>query len=337
MLDGSLTLTMYLNATGATCSPLLAGKTNKRMSLCLARSSPPEDLRLSSISTSTTDESLNILESRKSSGRKRSPRSNTLLSPGKTVGIIGGASVFSTLVFLEKIVWWSSRDGEEAIPFVVCNDPQLSRELASLSTLRRDSNSISDLNPIGIIENLRGKRSFLKKAGAGCIVMPCHLLHVWHKEVAQGCKLPFLHAGECLSWELKRANLKPLEAGSNVRVGILGTDSILMARTYQENLERQGFEAVLPDKATMEHLVIPAIEALQRKDIEGARNLLRIAIQDLLIRAVKVVILASDEMQGILPRDDPLLKKCIDPMDSLVRSTIEWAKRKEKFHEETGT
>lgn len=82
---------------------------------------------------------------------------------------------------------------------------------------------------------------------------------------------------------------------------------------------------MLPDKATMEHTVIPAIEAINRKDIEGARNLLRIALQVLLVRAVNSVILASDDMRDLLPQDDPLLKKCIDPMDALVRSTIKWA------------
>lgn len=82
---------------------------------------------------------------------------------------------------------------------------------------------------------------------------------------------------------------------------------------------------VLPDKATMEHTVIPAIEALNRKDIEGARNLLRIALQVLLVRAVNSVILASDDIKDILPLDDPLLRRCIDPMDALARSTINWA------------
>jgi hypothetical protein len=88
----------------------------------------------------------------------------------------------------------------------------------------------------------------------------------------------------------------------------------------------QGFEVILPDRATMEHTVIPAIEALSRKDMEGACNLLRIALQVLLVRAVNFVILASDEMRDVLPHDDPLLKKCIDPMDALARSTIKWVR-----------
>lgn len=86
----------------------------------------------------------------------------------------------------------------------------------------------------------------------------------------------------------------------------------------------QGFEVVLPDKATMEHTVNPAIEAISRKDMEGARNLLRIALQVLLVRAVNSVILASDDMRDLLPREDPLLKKCIDPMDALAWTTFKW-------------
>ncbi|KAJ9692602.1 hypothetical protein PVL29_011593 [Vitis rotundifolia] len=91
-----------------------------------------------------------------------------------------------------------------------------------------------------------------------------------------------------------------------------------------------GFEVVVPDKATMEHTVIPVIESLNRKDREGARNLLRIPLQVLLVRAVNTVILASDDMRDLLPREDPLLKKCIDPMDALARSTINWTRSVEK-------
>ena len=93
----------------------------------------------------------------------------------------------------------------------------------------------------------------------------------------------------------------------------------------------QGFEVVYPDKATMEHVVIPAIEAVKRRDIKGARNLLKIAVQILLVRAVNTVLLTADEMQGVIPHDDPLLLRCTDPMDALARSTIRWAKSKQNM------
>ncbi|XP_050884406.1 uncharacterized protein LOC127087551 isoform X2 [Lathyrus oleraceus] len=126
--------------------------------------------------------------------------------------------------------------------------------------------------------------------------------------------------------ELKEAKLKPLEAGSPLRIGVLATNATLAAGFYKEKLQNEGFEVILPDRATMEHTVIPATEALSRKDMEGACNLLRIALQVLLVRAVNFVILASDEMRDVLPHDDPLLKKCIDPMEVLARSTIKWVR-----------
>ncbi|MCL7031184.1 hypothetical protein MKW94_018651 [Papaver nudicaule] len=255
--------------------------------------------------------------------RKDSP----LLSQMNTVGIIGGVSATSTLDFAEKLVEWSSQEGEENLPFIICSDPELRKQLSSCggSFHVNTRNACLDLDFAPVLQNLRSKTAFLEQSGARCIVMPCHVSHIWHSEVSEGCSVPFLHMGDCVAEELKEANLKPLEAGSNVRIGVLATDTTLTARYYQEKLQNEGFEVVLPDKAAMEHTVVPAIEALNRKDIEGARNLLRVAIQVLLVRAVNVVVLASDEMRCLLPPDDPLLKKCIHPVDALARSTIKWA------------
>ena len=68
--------------------------------------------------------------------------------------------------------------------------------------------------------------------------------------------------------------------------------------------------------------MLPAVSAFRKGDMEGARNLLQVSIQLLLVRAANTIILASDDFAGILPDDDPLLKKCIDPMDALVRETV---------------
>ncbi|GFY99780.1 aspartate-glutamate racemase family [Actinidia rufa] len=262
--------------------------------------------------------------------------SNPLLSQANTVGIIGGVSVFSTLIFLEKLVWRSSRDGNECVPFVVCSDPGMSRELPFCSSYPPVNGNHSQFisNSGIVVENLRRKREFLEKSGARCIVMPCHISHAWLFEVSDGCSVPFLDMGDCVARELKEAKMKPLEAGSDVRIGVLASDATLVAGFYQEKLRSQGFEVVLPDKATLEHTVVPAIEALNRKDMEGARNLLRIAIHVLLVRAVNCVVLASDEFHSLLPRQDPLHKKCIDPIDALVRFTIKWSQSTEKVHKQ---
>ncbi|KAH7652157.1 Asp/Glu/hydantoin racemase protein [Dioscorea alata] len=253
--------------------------------------------------------------------------------PNTTVGVIAGLSPLSTLGFLEKLVRWSSADegggggGGMSPPFIVSNDP------VRLSTYDRDRLNINPkngrhgrLDPGPVVEKLRQQRLFLERSGARCIVMPCHISHSWFNDIAYGCSVPFLHAAHSVATELKASNMRPVQAGTNVCIGILGTQTIIDSGFYQSSLNSQGFEVMVPDKATMEHTVIPAMEAYHRKDIEGARNLLRIALQLLLVRAVNTVILASDHLCGLLPHHDPLCHKCIDPMDALVRSTIQWAR-----------
>ncbi|KAI3759645.1 hypothetical protein L6452_07615 [Arctium lappa] len=251
----------------------------------------------------------------------RNPITGSLLCQPNVVGIIGGVSADATLNFVKKLVNWSNEDKEDGngLPFVLCSDPVLNKSL-----LRHDHSS-QENDHTQIVENLRCKRVFLERSGARCIVMPCHISHSWYDQVSDGCSVPVLHMGECVAKELKEAKLKPLEAGSPLRIGVLVTDATLKARFYQDKLQKEGFEVVMPDKATMEHTIIPSIEAIRRKDIEGAQNLLRIALQMLLVRAVNTIVLALDDMRELLPRDDPLLKKCVNPLDSLARSTIKLA------------
>uniref|UniRef100_A0A0D6QVC0 Aspartate racemase n=1 Tax=Araucaria cunninghamii TaxID=56994 RepID=A0A0D6QVC0_ARACU len=273
-----------------------------------------------------TDESEKSLDFSGCSARMVAGSKRVFRQPN-TVGILGGASVRSTADFVNKLVEWSWTEAEESLPLLLCSDPQLKKELSQSSALvgieLQKRKSPDRANPA--VAALREKIAFLESSGACCIVMPCHVSHVWYEELSQVCSVPFLHMGECVAQELKDANLKPIETGSNVKIGLLGTEATMRAGFYQEKLSNQGFEVVLPDKATMEHVVLPSLEAMHMKDIEGARILLRIALQVLLVRAVSVVVLASYDMRSLLTPDDPLLKKCLDPIDTLARATVKWS------------
>lgn len=160
----------------------------------------------------------------------------SLISQPNTIGCIGGVSVTSTLIFLEKLASWTSRDGKRiCLPIVVCSHPALSKEIQ----FQREEAQVQ-LNSDQVIENLRHKREFLERSGARCLVMPCHVSHAWYSEVSENCSLPFLHVGECVAVELKKAKLKPLHAASDVRIGVLTTnDAILVASYYKEKLQSQ--------------------------------------------------------------------------------------------------
>lgn len=166
---------------------------------------------------------------------------DSLLRQTKTVGIIGGVSTDSTLKFVRKLVDWSSKDGKSSLPFVLCSDPALNKEL-----LLYDENSYPSLyhrtestpvDPKQIVENLRNKRRSLERCGAKLILMPCHIAHTWYEEVCEGSSVPLLHMGECIAKELEEAKMKPLEAGNPLRVGVMATSATLSAGFYQERLQ----------------------------------------------------------------------------------------------------
>lgn len=149
--------------------------------------------------------------------------------PNNTVGIIGGVSTGCTLHFLQKLVDLSSQDGGDAIPFILCNDPVF--DINNLPDSRNQSKLI--------VEKLKERRIFLEKCGACCIVVPCHSLQEWHEEIGTDSSVPFLHISDYVTKELKEASLKPIEAGSNVRIGLLSSDRNLSTRCYQDKLQNE--------------------------------------------------------------------------------------------------
>lgn len=200
----------------------------RSQSSCFAYSARPSPIVLKIDSAIDPSKPKNLDAS--SSASRSGPYSATF-HPSGTAGVMGASST-SSLRFLEKFVRWSTRDGEEAPPFVVCHDPLVKKELLSSGTQLTSYCNIA-------LGKLRQKRLFLEQSGASCIVMPCQFLHAWHDEISQGCSVPFLHVGDCAVKELKAANLKPVEYGSNVRVGILATDNTLATNCYLDKLESQ--------------------------------------------------------------------------------------------------
>lgn len=238
------------------------------------------------------------------------------------VGVLGGASPRATLDFMRKVMdATSAQTDTDHIPMLVCSTPRPATCRTSNGRLEGAADSLS----MQSIQSLLEERRFLEQAGAGCIVMPCHVAHLWFEEISTGCSVPFLHLADALVEELIAENLQPLEAGGRPKVGLLAAEQTLRAEFYQRRLRQAGFEVVLPDKATMEHAVIPGVEALQRQDMEGAQNLLRIAAQVLLVNAVNRVVLACHDMSSAFAPKDPTLSRCIDPMETLARQTVRWA------------
>lgn len=219
---------------------------NANRALRKTRLNPPLAITPSSVVTQTdsSDSFSNTIKNSCSiTASEKRDSVGSLLSQANTVGIIGGVSADATLKFLRKLVQWSSEDGQSNIPFVLCSDPELNKELLSFERSSypslRSRNEKLEFNDTLIVENLLSKRKFLENSGAHCIVMPCHICYSWHDEISKGSSIPFLHVGDCVARELKDAKLKPLEAGSPLRIGLLATNVTLVSGFYQERLQKE--------------------------------------------------------------------------------------------------
>ncbi|KAI5402815.1 hypothetical protein KIW84_050423 [Lathyrus oleraceus] len=123
--------------------------------------------------------------------------SGIMVSQQNTIGVIGGVPVLSYRVFSEKLACWSSRNGRQCPPYVVCSDPVLNNEFllhGSFPSTRNGTDHIK-LNQGLMVQNLQHKRNILNQSGARGLALPCHLSHARHSEISQDSSLPFL---QCL-------------------------------------------------------------------------------------------------------------------------------------------
>lgn len=248
MLDVILTMSFQtLNYPSHTFGFVNTPKILSKARSPLAQAIPPSTVILNADGSGKFPDDKKHYGSNLTSGTAES--ASPWVSQENVVGIIGGVSVDVTLKFLRKLVELSSQNdgGGDSLPFVLCSDPLLSKELLFYEKShfqlgsRSKAESLKLLDSSPIVHNIRNKRVFLENSGARCIVMPCHISHSWYEELSKDCSIPFLHMGECVARELKEAKLKPLEAGSPLRIGLLATNATVAAGFYQEKLQNQVF------------------------------------------------------------------------------------------------
>ncbi|MFC5300259.1 aspartate/glutamate racemase family protein [Azospira restricta] len=227
----------------------------------------------------------------------------------KIVGILGGMGPLATADFLRKLVERTpaARD-QEHVPVVVYSVPQLPDR----------SEAILHHGPSPLAGLLQGA-AVLRRAGAGCIAIPCNTAHFWADELAARSALPVLHIADAVVAELAAS------AAAGAAIGILGTAGTLAAGIYQQRLERQGYRVVLPDADDLDHLLMPGIRAVKGGDLATGGRLLAAAGTALQARGAAQLVLACTEIPLALAAvAAPGLPRCVDATACLAAACIDW-------------
>ena len=225
------------------------------------------------------------------------------------IGVLGGMGPLATVDFFSKVLAATPAKGDaDHVPLLIQSDPRIAPRPAAILSGGRSP----------LAELLAG-RDRLIAAGATALAMPCNTAHFWYADLLQGCSVPFLSIVNASISELA-----PL-ANAGAPIGIIATRATLAARIFDAPLAQAGYTAVLPDDALLDTLVLPGIERVKAGDALGGGQLIEQAVQAVLKRGARAVILACTETPLALDAlQSPLRAQCVDSTAALARSCVAW-------------
>jgi aspartate racemase len=229
----------------------------------------------------------------------------------KVLGVLGGMGPLASAQFMLRLTLLTpaSRD-QDHIPAVLWSDPRIPDRGAAM----RDGGE----DPLPWL--LRGIEG-LKTAGCGAIVIPCNTAHVWYDRMAPEAGVPMPHIVDAAAADLTRLGLRP------GRIGVMGTETTLHTRLYQQRLSRLGWECIEPTDDQMTRRVTPAIALVKGNQVAEAYEPLAEVANSLADRGATAVVLGCTEIPlGIQAGPASHLKApVVDTIDALARAAIAWA------------
>jgi aspartate racemase len=225
----------------------------------------------------------------------------------KILGVLGGMGPLASAHFMTRLTLLTPAErDQDHIPTVLWSDPRVPP---------RTRGATNDPLP-WLQRGLRGLRS----AGCEAIAIPCNTAHCWADDlVAEG--LPILHIVDAAAADLRTA----CPTG---RIGVMGTATTLAMRLYQDRLEAQGWECIVPTDAEMVGYVMPAAAAVKANRIDEAYAPLAEIVKSLADRGAGAVVLGCTEIPlGIQAGPwQSLGVPLVDTIEALARASIAWAR-----------
>lgn len=222
------------------------------------------------------------------------------------LGVLGGMGPLATVDFLRKLVAATpAATDQEHVPTLVYSACQTPDRTAAI--LGKGASPLDEL--------LAGVR-LLERAGAGCIVMPCNTAHHWHAELAAATTVPIPHIVDVACDGIDG------DCAKGTTVGVLATQGTLRSGVYQQRIAARGHICIVPEPTEQEEFVTQAIAMVKGSDIDGARRLLRCAVDRLKRRGADRIILGCTEIPVAMQatEDDRL----VDATDALARHCVDW-------------
>ena len=223
----------------------------------------------------------------------------------KRLGILGGMGPAASAEFVVRLIAQTpaTRD-QEHIPFVLWNNPQIPDRSTSMR------NGTNEPLPL-LIEGV----AMLRAMSCDLIVIPCNSAHYCYDELIK-YGIPIIHIVDSVASELRNLNVV------NQTIGVMGTQGTIEFGIYQNRLNRQGWNCIVPTQHEMDTYVQPAIDLIKAGKIKESQPLLINVIQNLIDRGATAVVLGCTELPLAIRITSENSVPIINSIDSLVSAAL---------------
>lgn len=207
----------------------------------------------------------------------------------KTIGLIGGMSWESTLVYYKLINEYvkAEKGGIHSAKCIID-----SVDFSEIEALQR-SNNWEKLNEIMVVSAQK-----LEQAGANLIVLCTNTMHLCSQQIVANISIPFLHIAQVTGQEIGKYNLS--------KVGLLGTKFTMEQDFYKNILKNQfAIETIIPeldDRNTVHQIIYN--ELTQGVFKPSSKKIYLKIINSLIDKGAQGIILGCTEIPLLISQKD---------------------------------
>jgi len=227
----------------------------------------------------------------------------------KTIGLIGGMSWESSVVYYELI---NRKVREQLGGFHSCKNIMVTVDFAEIEKLQHQG----DWDTLDVLMVKAAQQ--LEAAGADLVVLCTNTMHLCSEAIVENISIPFLHIAEATGMSIVEKNL--------TKVALLGTKFTMEKDFYKQYItDHFNIEVIVPsaNERNQIHRIIYE-ELVQGKILDGSRDIFKKIIQNLMIQGAQGVILGCTEIP-LLIRSTDVEIPVFDTTTIHAEKAVEWA------------
>tara|TARA_Y100000992_G_scaffold233461_1_gene164378 strand:+ start:1598 stop:2296 length:699 start_codon:yes stop_codon:yes gene_type:complete len=194
------------------------------------------------------------------------------------IGILGGMGTQAGLDFCSKLAKINRGKLDQQYPmFILYNKSNIPKRPENLKKYTN------------VLKSLIDGCKMLQKNKCKFIVMPCNTAHYWHNDIQKKINIPLISMPK----EVFNFTKKQCNKGSTI--GILCTEATLKTKVYNNFFDKK-FKLISPDNKNQKISVNKAIKFVKMGRVKEAEKVLRPAVNYLIKKKCKKIILGCTEL-----------------------------------------